>query len=87
MAAATPYAFFWRRGWQTFFKKGYRSRNAATWVKRVVGDFALNKFIWFRGKSRWLAHWLIMWGCLMAAAITFPLAFGWIMFESDAGPA
>lgn len=80
-----PTALYWRRGWQTFFKKGYRGRNAATWVKRVVGDFALNKFIWFRGKGRWLAHWLIMWGCIMAAAITFPLVFGWIMFQSVPG--
>ena len=28
-----------------------------------------------------MRHWLIMWGCLLAAAITFPLVFGWIHFE------
>src|SRR5690606_17837132 len=25
---------------------------------------------------------LIMWGCILAALITFPLVFGWIHFES-----
>ena len=28
-------------------------------------------------------HQLIFWGCLLAAAITFPLVFGWIHFTSD----
>jgi hypothetical protein len=31
---------------------------------------------------RWTAHWLIAWGCLLAAAVTFPLSFGWVHFES-----
>ena len=26
-----------------------------------------------------------MWGCIIAAAITFPLVFGWLMFESVPG--
>ena len=30
---------------------------------------------------RWLMHQLIMWGCLLAAAITFPLVFGWVHFK------
>ena len=50
--------------------------------KRVLGEFALNNFIWQRERFRWLAHWLIMWGCVLAAAITFPLVFGWLSFES-----
>ena len=31
---------------------------------------------------RWAAHWLIAWGCILAAAVTFPLSFGWVHFES-----
>ena len=38
-----------------------------------------------RGRLRGLAHWLIMWGCLLAAAITFPLVWGWIHFETVPG--
>jgi hypothetical protein len=80
-----PTALYWRRGWQVFFKRGYRSVNAANWLKRVINDIAFNRFIFHRGAQRWLAHWLIMWGCVIAAAITFPLVFGWIHFESLPG--
>jgi hypothetical protein len=34
---------------------------------------------------RGAAHWLIMWGCVLAAAITFPLVWGWIHFETVPG--
>jgi len=80
-----PTALYWRRGWEAFFKRPYRKQNAINWFKRVIADFALNHFIWLRGKYRWLAHWLIMWGCIIAALITFPLVFGWLMFESVPG--
>ena len=32
--------------------------------------------------ARWAAHWLIAWGCILAAAVTFPLSFGWVHFKS-----
>jgi hypothetical protein len=80
-----PTALYWRRGWQVFFRRGYRAVNLANWLKRVVNDIALNRFILVRGVHRWLAHGTIMWGCIIAAAITFPLVFGWIHFESVAG--
>jgi hypothetical protein len=50
-----------------------------------VVEFAGNRFIFRRGRLRGLAHWCIMWGCLVAAAITFPLVWGWIHFESVPG--
>ena len=50
--------------------------------RRFVLGFLVNAFIWRRGKERWAAHWLIMWGCLLAAAITFPLVFGWVHFQT-----
>src|SRR5215813_2785476 len=62
-----PTALYWRRGWEAFFKPHYRKQHALTWFKRVAADFALNRFIFLRGKYRWLAHWLIMWGCVLAA--------------------
>jgi len=48
----------------------------------VTNDFALNRFIWKRDPLRGLAHSLTMWGCVIAAAITPPLVFGWMSFES-----
>ena len=80
-----PTAVYWKRGWQVFFKRGYRGANFGNWFKRVINDIAFNRFIFHRGAHRWLAHWLIMWGCVIAGAITFPLVFGWIHFESVPG--
>jgi hypothetical protein len=77
-----PTKLYWRRGWQVFFMPRFLLRNLGVWVERLVTMFAFNRFIWRRGKWRWGAHWLIMWGCLIAAAITFPLVFGWVHFET-----
>jgi hypothetical protein len=77
-----PTALYWRRGWQVFFRRGHRLANAREWVRRVATDLAGNRFILRRGRTRWLAHFLIMWGCVIAGAITFPLVFGWLHFES-----
>ncbi|MEO7794083.1 MAG: hypothetical protein ABIV06_04860, partial [Thermoanaerobaculia bacterium] len=51
----------------------------------VASDVVANKFIRARDRLRGLTHMLIMWGCLLAVAITFPLVFGWLMFESAPG--
>src|SRR5262249_5291386 len=77
-----PTAMYWRRGWQLFFHPKYLARNLAVWVARLIHEFTLNHFIARRSASRWGAHMLIMWGCLLAIAITFPLIFGWIHFET-----
>ena len=77
-----PTALYWKRGWQVFFRRRYFAANLRAWIERVTNDFALNRFIWKRDPLRGLAHSLIMWGCVIAAAITFPLVFGWMSFES-----
>jgi hypothetical protein len=78
-----PTAMYWRRGWQAFVRRGHRGRNAVDWLRHVAADFLANRFILARGGLRGLAHLLIMWGCVLAVAITFPLVFGWLHFESD----
>ncbi|HYM60233.1 MAG TPA: MFS transporter [Thermoanaerobaculia bacterium] len=80
-----PTNLYWRRGWQVFFRGRWLGRNSVEWVKRVTLDFALNRFIANRDRLRGLTHWLIMWGCVLAFAITFPLVFGWIHFETEPG--
>lgn len=77
-----PTALYWRRGWQVFLRPRHLAGNIKQWFTRVPSDFALNLFILNRGRLRWSAHMLIMWGCLVAIAITFPLVFGWIHFET-----
>src|SRR5262249_47382755 len=78
-----PTALYWRRGWQVFFRPRFIGHNLVQFGKRLGVLFALNAFIFRRGRLRGAAHWLIMWGCLIAVAITFPLVFGWLHFEID----
>jgi hypothetical protein len=80
-----PTRLYWKRGWQMFFSPRYLARNVALWFRRVVGDFVLNGLIFRREPARGLAHFCIMWGCILAFAITFPLVFGWIHFETVPG--
>lgn len=76
-----PTAMYWKRGWQVFLHPQELPRNLMVWVRRMISVFFANSFIWRRGVARGAAHWLVMWGCLLAAAITFPLVLGWIHFE------
>ena len=80
-----PTRKYWLRGWQYFFRPAFFAHNIRNWFARVIGDFALNGFIFRRAARRGLAHMLIMWGCILAFAITFPLVFGWIHFETVPG--
>ena len=80
-----PTAVYWRRGWQVFFRKGWRVRNAGTWFRRVGGEVLANSFIFRRDRMRGLTHMLLMWGCILAVAITFPLVFGWLYFRPVPG--
>src|SRR5690606_6965653 len=76
---------YWRRGWQTFLRRGARGRNVGLLVRRLASEVAANRFIFRRGRVRGLAHLLIMWGCMLAVLITFPLVFGWLHFEPVPG--
>lgn len=80
-----PTRMYWNRGWQVFFRPKYFPHNVVEWFRRVTLEMAMNRFIAHRNRLRWLTHWLIMWGCILAFAITFPLVFGWIHFETVPG--
>jgi hypothetical protein len=80
-----PTRMYWRRGWQVFLAPRALGRNVGLVLRRAVVEFAGNRFIFRRGVLRGAAHWLIMWGCIVAAAITFPLVWGWIHFETVPG--
>ena len=80
-----PTHMYWRRGWQVFLDRRRFGRNFAELIRRLASEFAANRFIYRRTKLRGTAHLLIMWGCILAAAITFPLVWGWIHFETVPG--
>jgi len=76
-----PTWVFWRRGWQLARERGVVGtvpRLAALTVTHLLGQ----TFIRRRSVLRWWMHQCLFWGCLLAAAITFPLVFGWIHFGS-----
>ena len=77
-----PTRLFWRRGWRLFFAPSrvgqHLSRLAALFAVNIIAQ----RFIEKRSPLRWAAHWFIFWGCVLAAAVTFPLSFGWIHFET-----
>ena len=76
-----PTYVYWQRGWQLF--KEQRSTSQLRPLIALAGTHLLAQtFIAKRSRLRWAMHQLIFWGCLLAAAITFPLVFGWIHFTS-----
>jgi hypothetical protein len=77
-----PTRLYWFRGWQFFFDPRRLPGNVLYLARLFWENFILQTFIERRSPLRWMAHWLISWGCLLAAAITFPLSFGWIRFET-----
>ena len=80
-----PTRLFWFRGWQIFLKPSRLPANLVLLARRLFANFVAQSFIARRGAARWAAHWLIFWGCLLAALVTFPLSFGWIRFETLRG--
>ena len=77
-----PTARLNRRGWEAFRRPGRRGRNAAALPGLLLSNLLVQAFIRGRSRTRWLAHQLIFWGCILAALVTFPLVFGLLHFES-----
>jgi NNP family nitrate/nitrite transporter-like MFS transporter len=76
-----PTRMYWQRGWEIFRSQGILSSTLS--VLQLTGrNIVAQTFIRKRSKLRWWMHQCIFWGCILAAAITFPLVFGWISFRS-----
>jgi nitrate reductase gamma subunit len=75
-----PTAMLNRRGWDAFRQR--KARNAAALPSLVATQLLAQGFIRRRSTTRWLAHQLVFWGCVLAALVTFPLTLGLLHFES-----
>lgn len=74
-----------KQGWRSFFSAA-NFRKAPTALPRMIATYlGFQKFLGARSHARWAAHQLVFWGCLLAAAITFPLTWGWFTFTSSTG--
>jgi hypothetical protein len=80
--ARPPTRLYFRRGWQFFLAPRHVLPNVLRAIRLLIDNLFLQRFIERRSPMRWLAHAGIFWGCLLAAAVTFPLSFGWIRFET-----
>lgn len=69
-----------RRGWDAFRQR--RGHNLVALPSLVATHLLTQGFIRRRSRSRWLAHQLVFWGCVLAALITFPLTLGLLHFQS-----
>src|SRR6185312_7394812 len=76
-----PTRMYWRRGWE-LFRRGNVFRTSAQLLQATGRNIVAQSFIAKRSRLRWWMHQCLFWGCLLAAAITFPLVFGWIAFRS-----
>jgi MFS transporter, NNP family, nitrate/nitrite transporter len=79
-----PTRMYWQRGWRLFGETGML-RNTLRVLQLGCRNMVAQTFVYRRSRLRWWMHQFIFWGCLLAAAITFPLVFGWISFASSAG--
>ena len=77
-----PTRLYARRGWELLWK-GNLFSNLAFTGGRAATHLGAQKFILRRGRLRWFTHFLIAWGSLLAGAVTFPLVFGWLHFETN----
>ncbi|MFE0653794.1 MFS transporter [Streptomyces sp. NPDC059534] len=74
-----------RQGWRSFFSAANFRRAPTALPKMIATYLGFQKFLGARSHARWAAHQLVFWGCLLAAAITFPLTWGWFTFTSSTG--
>lgn len=79
-----PTRRIWRRGWGLLFRGVHLLGNVLFTLRAAGTHLAAQSFIRKRSFLRWFIHFLIAWGCLIAGAVTFPLVFGWMRFESVA---
>lgn len=77
-----PTRVFWDRGWQIAREQGVL-RSIANLSALFSKNIVMQTFIHKRSALRWWMHQFLFWGCVLAAAVTFPLVFGWISFTSD----
>jgi hypothetical protein len=75
-----PTAMLQRRGWQVFRERPVH--NLLVLPGLAVRQLFVQGFIRRRSRSRWAAHQLVFWGCILAGLVTVPLTMGALHFES-----
>jgi len=63
-------------------RRGNPVRNLLFVFRAATVNLGAQRFIRQRSFRRWLIHFLIAWGTMISAAVTFPLVFGWLHFTT-----
>jgi hypothetical protein len=78
-----PTKRYWQQGWRLLLRNK-PLQNSGYLVRLLLDNFAAQRFIAQRGHLRWVMHLCLSWGGMLAFALTFPLVFGWMHFETPA---
>ncbi|HTQ12095.1 MAG TPA: hypothetical protein VMI31_18675 [Fimbriimonadaceae bacterium] len=73
---------YFKASWKIFLRPRMLARNVAKLIALFVDRIVAQRFIGRRSPQRWLAHLCLAWGCLVAFAITVPLSWGWVQFDT-----
>ncbi len=79
-----PTQKLWRRSFAYFFHRDFISRIFSLFSV-FFRQLVLQHFIERRSFYRWVMHFSIAWGCMLAFMVTFPLVLGWIHFGTAQG--
>lgn len=74
-AERPPTKLILKKGLKLLFRRGTSKTSAE--------HLLTYRFIWNRGWFRWTQHFLVGWGCILSALVTFPLVFGWMYFTME----
>lgn len=77
-----PTLRYWQQNWRLFHTGGI-VQNSLQLGQLLFNNVGRQKFIAQRSRYRWIMHMCLSWGGMMAFAITFPLVFGWVHFETS----
>lgn len=80
-----PTRLLWERSVKFVFSRNFL-RQLLLVLNTFVQQIVLQRFIGKRSRYRWVMHFLLAWGTLLGFAVTFPMVFGWLHFESPLGP-
>lgn len=80
-----PARRYFLRGWAATLAPGTLLWTPTRVPRLLSSTLVFQRFIAQRSRPRWLAHQAMFWGVVLAAAMTFPLTFGWIHFRAASG--
>ena len=79
-----PTRTLWKKSLQLIWSGSF-IRNLWQLGTTFFQQILLQRFIRKRSTYQWIMHFLIAWGTIIAFAVTFPLVYGWLHFETPPG--